>query len=403
MHRRGSARGSRGRPGPGSSSTRRARRRPPRRRRTGREPVDAAVVPISCSRRVGRCAAGGWSPVGRLAAPSLRRVSSSSPARVAYGGLFSHAYPGDVGTYARLRPRARAARADPVPRFLRRVPARRRCRVFALPVLIWNAHYVLVFKLLWPAAGVGFVRLLGLDRAPARAELAAARADRPRAGADGARLPQPVRPVPALLTSLALVALPRRPRADGRRAARRRHRDQALPGHLRPPRRPAGALAGRRRRRPTCSRRPCSSLPFLLIAPGGVGFSLWTQLAPLADREPRLLDPARRARSSGSTTGLDRRQAGLDRPRRAARPTRSACISAVVAVGARPRRRLGVLARPGRRRPAGHRLGGGRHRLRRVREGPLAAVPDLARPARPARRRPQGALGGGRLPRRPRR
>ena len=36
--------------------------------------------------------------------------------------------------------------------------------LFALPALIWNAHYVLVFKLLMTACGVGFVALLGLDR-----------------------------------------------------------------------------------------------------------------------------------------------------------------------------------------------------------------------------------------------
>ena len=39
-----------------------------------------------------------------------------------------------------------AARADPLPRLLRRVPARDRCRCSSLPALVWNAHYVLVLQ-----------------------------------------------------------------------------------------------------------------------------------------------------------------------------------------------------------------------------------------------------------------
>ena len=72
--------------------------------------------------------------------------------------------PGRRRHLRRLRPRARPARPDPLPRLLRRVPAGRRCRCSRCPVLIWNAHYVLVFKLLMTACGVGFIALLGLGR-----------------------------------------------------------------------------------------------------------------------------------------------------------------------------------------------------------------------------------------------
>ena len=74
---------------------------------------------------------------------------------VAYGGLFSHAYPGDVGTYAGYGRALVLHGRIPYRDFYVEYPPGA-IPVFALPVLIWNAHYVLVFKLLMTACGVGF-------------------------------------------------------------------------------------------------------------------------------------------------------------------------------------------------------------------------------------------------------
>src|SRR5205085_2563979 len=74
----------------------------------------------------------------------------------AYGGLLSHARPGDTTSYARY---GRALVNDgriPYRDFYDEYPPGS-VPVFVLPALIWDAHYVLVFKLLMSACGVGFV------------------------------------------------------------------------------------------------------------------------------------------------------------------------------------------------------------------------------------------------------
>src|SRR6185437_1958613 len=73
-----------------------------------------------------------------------------------YGGLFSHSYPGDTVTYAKY---GRALVNDgrvPYRDFYDEYPPGS-VPLFAAPALIWDAHYVLVFKLLMTACGIGFV------------------------------------------------------------------------------------------------------------------------------------------------------------------------------------------------------------------------------------------------------
>lgn len=194
-----------------------------------------------------------------------------------FGGLFSHAFPGDV-----LQPYAKYGRAlvnhgqIPYHDFYDEYPPGS-VPVFAAPAVIWDAHYVLVFKLLMTACGLGcvlcsawIVRLLRLS--PWRlAPLVLA-----------PLLIGPVflnryDPLAALLTSLALVALlRRRDVATGVLLGA----DTALKiyGAVTAP------IAWRRLRRPRQSviaflvTGGILFLPFFLIAPGGVGFSLKTQL-----------------------------------------------------------------------------------------------------------------------------
>jgi hypothetical protein len=193
-----------------------------------------------------------------------------------YGGIFSHAYPGDTATYSKY---GRALVNDgriPYHDFYDEYPPGS-VPVFALPAIVWDAHYVLVFKLMMVACGLGCVactawiaRRLGLS--PFRlAPLVLA-----------PLLLGPVflnryDPLPALLTSLSLVAvLLARERTSGALlgadtaikiysvvtlplAARRlRHRYRSPAAFV--------AAAG------------VLFLPFFLIAPGGVGFSFWTQI-----------------------------------------------------------------------------------------------------------------------------
>src|ERR1700730_5060546 len=75
---------------------------------------------------------------------------------VAYGGLFSHAYPGDVETYAKYGRALVEHGRIPYRDFYDEYPPGS-VGVFALPALIWNAHYVLTFKLLMTGCGLGFV------------------------------------------------------------------------------------------------------------------------------------------------------------------------------------------------------------------------------------------------------
>ena len=193
----------------------------------------------------------------------------------AYGGLFSHAYPGDAGTYAIY---GRALVNDgrlPYRDFYVEYPPGA-IPVFALPALIWDAHYILVFKLLMTACGVGIVvtaawLLRALDLSYVRL-------------APIVLAPPLIGPVflnrydalPALLCSLALIALLRgRDRTSGAVLGAA----TAIKVY------PAVWL-------PLLARRASSrvgagvafvvacgllTLPWFLLAPGGVGFSFWTQ------------------------------------------------------------------------------------------------------------------------------
>ncbi len=194
---------------------------------------------------------------------------------VAYGGLFSHAYPGDVGTYAGYGRALVHHGRIPYRDFYDEYPPGS-VPLFALPALIWDAHYVLVFKLLMTACGLGFtvcaawtVNRLGLS-AWRLAPIVLAPV-----------LMGPVflnryDPLPAFLVSLALVALLRG--------------QELLPGALLGVGTalklyPAVVLPVAVRRVRSVTRAGIAYvaagavlfLPFFALAPGGVGFSLWTQ------------------------------------------------------------------------------------------------------------------------------
>jgi uncharacterized membrane protein len=144
-------------------------------------------------------------------------------------------------------------------------------------VLIWNAHYVLVFKLLMTACGLGIVlcsaslvRRLGLSAwrlAPAVAAPVLM----------GPVFLNRYDPVPALLTALALVALlAARERTAGALlgagTAIKLYPAIVVPVAVRRVKSLAGAgvafvVAG-----------AVLFVPFFLLSPGGVGYSLWTQV-----------------------------------------------------------------------------------------------------------------------------
>jgi Glycosyltransferase family 87 len=192
----------------------------------------------------------------------------------AYGGLFSHAYPGDTVTYAKYGRALVLHGRVPYRDFYDEYPPGS-VPVFAAPAVIWNAHYVIAFKLLMAACGVGFVvcatwilRRLGLSYLRLAPIVLA---------------PPLMGPVflnrydalPAFLTSLALVAaLLGRERTTGALlgvgtvvklypavtlplVVRRIHSRGALIAFL-----VGGGVF---------------FVPFFVLAPGGVGFSLWTQ------------------------------------------------------------------------------------------------------------------------------
>src|ERR1051326_2423764 len=75
---------------------------------------------------------------------------------LAYGGLLNHARPGDTYTYAKYGRALVEHGRIPYRDFYDEYPPGA-VPVFALPAVIWDAHYVLVFKLLMAACGVGFV------------------------------------------------------------------------------------------------------------------------------------------------------------------------------------------------------------------------------------------------------
>ncbi|HZO97869.1 MAG TPA: glycosyltransferase family 87 protein [Gaiellaceae bacterium] len=192
-----------------------------------------------------------------------------------YGGLLSHAYPGDTATYSAY---GRALVDDgrvPYADFYDEYPPGS-VPVFAAPAVIWDAHYVLVFKLLMAACGLGCVactawlarrlRLSPLRLAPAVLVPLAL----------GPVFLNRYDPLPALLTSLALVALLRaRGGATG-----------ALLGVATAVKVYSAVAAPLAARRLRGSPGPAASfvaavailvLPFFALAPGGVGFSFWTQ------------------------------------------------------------------------------------------------------------------------------
>ncbi|HEY4346323.1 MAG TPA: glycosyltransferase family 87 protein [Gaiellaceae bacterium] len=193
-----------------------------------------------------------------------------------YGGLFSHAYPGDTGVYEDYGRALVENGRIPYRDFFDEYPPGS-VPVFALPAILWNAHYLIVFKLWMTACAVGFtacsgwvlqrlglslVRLLPIAVAPVLA---------------GPVFLNRYDPFAALVVSLALVALLR---GKDRSSAVLLGIGTAVKLY------PAVVL-------PLLARRVRSLrdagiafvvaaavlvLPFFLLAPGGVGFSLWTQL-----------------------------------------------------------------------------------------------------------------------------
>ena len=194
---------------------------------------------------------------------------------VAYGGLFSHAYPGDVGTYADYGRALVLHGHIPYRDFYDEYPPGS-VPLFALPALIWNAHYVLVFKLLMTACGLGFtvcaawtVRRLGLSSwRLAPIVLAPV-------------LMGPVflnryDPLPAFLVSLALVALLRGQERFsggllGAGTALKLYPAVVVPVAIRRARSLVGAGTA------YVVTAAVLVLPLFALAPGGVGYSLWTQ------------------------------------------------------------------------------------------------------------------------------
>jgi Glycosyltransferase family 87 len=192
----------------------------------------------------------------------------------AYGGLLSHAYPGDTVTYAKYGRALVDHGRIPYRDFYDEYPPGS-VPVFAAPAVIWDAHYVLVFKLLMTACGVGFV--VCATWILRRLELSYLRLA-PMVLAPpllGPVFLNRYDPLPAVLTSLALVAtLLARERATGALLGvgtlvklypavtvpvvwRRIHSRRAIVAFV-----VAAAVL---------------FLPFFVIAPGGVGYSIWTQ------------------------------------------------------------------------------------------------------------------------------
>jgi Glycosyltransferase family 87 len=195
---------------------------------------------------------------------------------VAYGGLLSHAYPGDVGAYAGYGRALVLHGRIPYRDFYDEYPPGS-VPVFALPALIWNAHYVLVFKLLMTACGVGFV--LCAASIVRRLDLSALRLV-PMVLAPvllGPVFLNRYDPVPALLSSLALVAL---------LAGRERSAGGLLGAGTAIKLYPAVFVPLAIRRVRSLTRAGAAYLitaailvlPFFAIAPGGVGYSLKTQI-----------------------------------------------------------------------------------------------------------------------------
>jgi hypothetical protein len=224
--------------------------------------------------------------VRRLTAAPATRGSWLWPAAIAsalflvaclfaYGGLLSHSRPGDTYSYAKYGRALVEHGRIPYRDFYDEYPPGSEV-VFVLPALIWNAHYLLVFKLLMAACGVGFVTcaawvLARLRLSPLRlAPLVLAPA-----------LLGPVflnryDPLTAFLSALALVVLLRR---QDRSAGALLGVATAMKIY---PAVAAFVAAWRVRDRLGAAvafvvAAAVLTVPFFVLAPGGVGFSLWTQ------------------------------------------------------------------------------------------------------------------------------
>ena len=275
--------------------------------------------------------------------------------------------------------------------------------MFVLPALVWNAHYVLVFKL-WMTA---LRRRLHLRAPPGSCAGSGSSPLRLAPVVLAPVLLGPVflnryDPLPALLTSLALVALLRsRERTTG-----------ALLGVATAMKIYSGGRRCRVAARRVRSIRGGGAVAFVVAAavldaavlrcshPAGSA----TASGPSSKRHLQIESLGASILLAGSKLGVHhvdwiRGQAGIDRPRRpparrrrralvACSPSRSCCSSRAPTGAGRDDDRA-----------ARHGVGGGGRRVHGLRQGALAAVPDLARPARPARGRPQGALRGRHAPR----
>ena len=194
----------------------------------------------------------------------------------AYGGVFSHAYPGDTSAYQGYGSALVQHGRFPYHDFYDEYPPGS-VPVFALPALVSNAHYLILFKLLMTACAVGFtacagwvcrrlglglVRLAPIVLAPV---------------AMGPVFLNRYDPLAALLVSVALVAVLR---ARDRTAGALLGIGTAVKLY------PAVLLPIFARRVGLLGRAGVAYLvagavlvlPFFAIAPGGVGYSLWTQL-----------------------------------------------------------------------------------------------------------------------------
>ncbi len=196
-------------------------------------------------------------------------------ALAAYGGLLSHAYPGDTSAYSLYGRELVLDGRIPYRDFYDEYPPGA-VPVFALPAIIWNAHYVLFFKLWMALCGAGCVV----------AALAIAR-----------RLTLPLwqlapvvllplllgpvylnryDPLPALLLLLAVFAV-----ITGRERTGAIWLGLGTVVKLFPAVVAPLALRRAKNRRAFTAWWAASGLvlfaPFFLLAPGGVGFSLWSQ------------------------------------------------------------------------------------------------------------------------------
>ena len=131
-------------------------------------------------------------------------------------------------------------------------------------------------------------------------------------------------------------------------------------------------------------------LPFFTLAPGGVGFSVWTQ----AKRHLQIESAGASLLLVGSKLGIHHvawvagKPGSVDLGGGAADAV--ALLSSLLSIALVLLVLAGVLAWPRHRRAARDHGGGGNRGLHDLRQGPLASVPDVAPTARPARARTEG-------------